>query len=280
MLRIRTMSADDIPMGLALCRFAGWNQLETDWRRLLALEPDGMFIAEQDDRPCGTAGTTCYDTRTAWIGMVLVHPDLRRRGVGSALMGHCVRHLQGRGIQSIKLDATDDGRPVYMKLGFKDERAVHRYAGVRPQGLAADPAARAVQAADWPAVARIDETAFGADRVRLLHLLASGGVSAVLPDAGQVRGYGFARLGHEAGHLGPVVACDAEAARDVVRALLARLPDGPVFWDVLPDNGEAARLAESLGMSVARRLTRMYYGETMNPGNVDLVCAAAGFELG
>ena len=136
MLRIRTMSADDIPMGLALCRFAGWNQLEADWRRLLALEPGGVFVAEQDGRPCGTAGTTCYDTRTAWIGMVLVHPDFRRRGVGSALMGHCVRHLQGRGIQSIKLDATDDGRPVYMKLGFKDERAIHRYAGVRPQGLA------------------------------------------------------------------------------------------------------------------------------------------------
>jgi len=272
--------ADDIPFGLDLCRLAHWNQTDADWRRLLALEPGGVFVSEHDGRPCGTAATTCYDTRTAWIGMVLVHPDFRRRGVATALMDHCVRHLRARNVQSIKLDATDQGRPVYVRMGFKDERPIHRYVGVRPQGLAADSAARETDQADWPAVARLDEAAFGADRLRLLKMLAADGLSAALRDAGQLRGYGFTRPGHEASHLGPVVADDADAARTVVRSLLARMPDGPVIWDVLPDNADAVRLVEGLGLSATRQLTRMVCGATMNPGDVGRVYAAAGFELG
>jgi len=280
MLQIRTMQAGDIPFGLRLCRLAHWNQTEADWRRLLALEPGGVFVAEIDGRPCGTAGTTCYDTRTAWIGMVLVHPDFRRRGVASALMDHCLRHLQARGAQSIKLDATDQGRPVYLRLGFNDERPVYRYAGVRPQELAARPAARGIGPSDWAAIGRLDEVAFGADRLRLLKLLAADGLSAAAGDSGAVRAYGFARPGHEASHLGPVVAADPAAARNVVASLLARLPRAPVIWDVLPNNRDAVALAEGLGLSAGRRLTRMYRGATMNPGDVSCVYAAAGFELG
>jgi hypothetical protein len=36
--------------GLSLCRIAGWTQLEADWRRLLALSPEGVFVAEEGGR--------------------------------------------------------------------------------------------------------------------------------------------------------------------------------------------------------------------------------------
>ena len=118
MLNIRLMRPADIPFGLELCRQAGWNQLEDDLRRLLELAPEGFFLAEDDGRPCGAASAVAYGVHTAWIGMVLVHKDFRRRGIGAQLMARCIETLRARRIESIKLDATDQGRPVYLKLGF------------------------------------------------------------------------------------------------------------------------------------------------------------------
>ena len=280
MLTIRPMRRDDIPLGLELCRAARWNQLEADWRRLLAIEPGGLFVCEADGRPCATASTTSYGTQSGWIGMLLVHADFRRRGIGTAMIQRCIETLEAKRIESIKLDATDQGRPVYRKIGFRDERPIVRYAGAVPPGATPHRGVRPMAAADWPAVAALDRPAFGADRLRLLRRLAEDGRAVVARGAEGLRGFGFSRPGHDAAFLGPVVAADAEAALAVVETLLADLPEGQVFWDVLADHRAAVGMAESFGLAVDRRLTRMVLGEKMNPGEVGLVYGAAGFELG
>jgi len=277
---MRTMRADDIALGLQLCRHAGWNQLEADWKRLLAIEPDGVFVAEQDGQPCGTASTTCYGKEIAWIGMVLVHPDFRSRGIGSALMTRCIEYLRARRIRSIKLDATDLGRPVYLKLGFKDEQPIWRFAGPKSQRAHPQAEVGALQDKHWSAIARLDDQAFGADRLELLKLFARDGLSAVVEASDGVQAYGFARTGFHASFVGPVVATRPQAARSVVESLLADLPEGNIFWDILPDNTAAAQLAESLGFAVARRLMRMYLGRRAHPGETNMVYGAAGFEVG
>lgn len=280
MPRIRPMLPSDIPVGLALCRLAGWNQLEGDWRRLLTLAPDGVFVAEEEGERCGTASAIHYAHRTAWIGMVLVHPAFRRRGIGSALMRHGIEQLQARGVEAIKLDATDDGRPVYLKLGFQDERPAWRCQATERPPVASAAPVRPIVEEDWPALVAMDQDAFDADRMALLRLLYRDGASAILYRQGEVAAYGFSRPGFHASHLGPVVARDGEAARQVVETLLAGLPEGPVYWDLLPDNAAAVELCRSLGFAVVRRLTRMYLGTQMHPGEVSRVYAATGFELG
>jgi hypothetical protein len=216
----------------------------------------------------------------AWIGMVLVHPSFRRRGIGSALMNRCIEHLQSRGVESIKLDATDQGRPVYLKLGFRDERPACRLTGSRPDGLAAHPSVRPIRPDDWMAIAPIDFPAFDADRMDLLRILHTEGPSALVERNGEVQAYGFARLGFNASYLGPVVSRNPDDARAVAETLLADLPAGSVYWDVLPDNAASLALVESHGFSVTRRLTRMYLGTQMHPGDVSRIYAPASFELG
>src|SRR5262245_64942987 len=87
MLRIRTMTPADIPLGMRLKSQNGWNQLEADWQRLLAMEPDGCFVAEANDVGVGTA-CTCVFGSVAWIAMVLVDAERRKQGIGTALMEH------------------------------------------------------------------------------------------------------------------------------------------------------------------------------------------------
>ena len=39
------MTEEDIPAGMGLCRAAGWNQLEEDWRVFLRSPGSGAFFA-------------------------------------------------------------------------------------------------------------------------------------------------------------------------------------------------------------------------------------------
>src|SRR5258707_9241947 len=117
MIRIRTMTAADLPLGLRLCRSAGWNQTEADWQRFLDLQPDGCFVAEYNGTPAGTT-TTCIFGSVAWIAMVLVEESARGRGIGTALLHHALEFLDDRGVATIRLDATPLGLSLYERLGF------------------------------------------------------------------------------------------------------------------------------------------------------------------
>lgn len=279
MIEVRAMHTGDVPLGLSLCRFAGWNQIEDDWLRILDLNPESAFVAEYDGHRCGTASVTCYGTNLAWIGMVLVHPDYRRRGVANALIRHCLDYLRIARVLCIKLDATDQGRLVYLKLGFEEERPICRYVGPKPSGLLAGELLP-IEETDWTSIACCDLDAFGADRLRLLRLLARDGTTAIAKTSQGTRGYGFARRGFNASFLGPIVADDMDTARRLTTTLLARLPDAAVCWDVLPDNMPARELAESLGFCIERRLMRMHCGTPTRPGMVKVLYGAAGFEMG
>src|SRR5262249_32451649 len=108
------MTEPDIALGMRLKQQAGWNQTEADWRRCLALEPDGCFVAELDSQSVGTV-TTCTFGDVAWVAMVLVEETVRGRGIGRALMERALAYLESTGVRCVRLDATPLGRPLYEK---------------------------------------------------------------------------------------------------------------------------------------------------------------------
>src|SRR5689334_22523272 len=108
-LVIRLLDERDIPAAMRLKELARWNQTESDWRRLLQLEPRGCFGATLDGRLVGTTTAITYGDELAWIGMVLVDPEYRRRRIATRLMQAALDYLSGR-VALVKLDATPDGR--------------------------------------------------------------------------------------------------------------------------------------------------------------------------
>src|SRR6266508_4054897 len=108
---VRRMTESDLPAADRLRAFAGWNQTPADWRLLLALEPGGCFVALRAGEMIGTVTTMTYGRALAWIGMMLVHPDHRRRGIGSSLMRQALEYLYALGVPCVRLDATPAGRP-------------------------------------------------------------------------------------------------------------------------------------------------------------------------
>jgi GNAT superfamily N-acetyltransferase len=263
---LRRLAPSDLGFAHALSRGAGWNQTRRDWERFLALAPQGCFLAETEGQPAGTATTTAYGKRLAWIGMVLVDPSFRRRGIGTALLEAAIGHLRDRAnVTCIRLDATPEGRPLYEGLGFVAEWDLHRW--VRDGSLPLEengqgPAEPREDPLPASALA-LDLAAFGADRSLLLESLRTGSADAlVLPDGS----FGFRRAGERAHYLGPVTAATSDSGLALTERLISRCPrDRPLFWDLPESNEAATALAVRLGFVPARVLTRMRLGEDTAP---------------
>ena len=270
---IRKLGESDLAGAMALVRSAGWNQTEQDWRHILELEPEGALALEAEGRVACTATAVCYGRELAWIGMVLTLPECRGRGYARLLMGEALAWVERRGILWTKLDATDMGHHLYETLGFRDEQPVERWKR--------EPAGGDFRAPElsFGMDAELDRQAFGADRARLLEFFRRF-------EAASVPGGGFAmgRPGNAAAYFGPCVCRRPEAARVLLEWFLARHSGEPVYWDILPWNCEAVRLAEEYGFEKQRVLMRMARpspGATRPIENNDaLVFGLAGFEYG
>jgi GNAT superfamily N-acetyltransferase len=274
------MEAADIPDGMRLQKAAGWNQTETDWRRLLALEPLGCFVACEGNRVRGTVTTVQYEKRFGWIGMLLTDPLARRRGIGTNLLHRAVSYLECNGVETLRLDGTPMGYNLYLRHGFVDEYEIQRWGGISTvqTGKGLPP----VRTSDVERICSWDRQIFGADRSRLIASLwrENPSCSAVAHLAGEIAGYALWRPGAQAWYLGACLATTDESAETLLTEAMSRLRGEPVFVDLCMRNSWALDLLKAFGSRYQRSLVRMYRGPHSSPGQPQLVCAIAGPELG
>ena len=273
----------DVPVAMELKDLAGWNQTARDWLGYLEFEPDGCFMGEFEGRSVGTVTTISYGARFGWIGMVLVHPDARRFGIGTRLLRHAIDYLQQRGTVCVKLDATPMGRKVYVPLGFRDEYAVTRYEGVAPVGVGATSAAvQFITERDLPEIVEFDAPMFGAERPGVLQSMSTRNreLCFVSRDAAGVGGYLIGRAGQNAVQLGPWVARDAAVAEELLRAFFRRVAGRKVFVDVPQPNSAGVALLANCSFAIQRSFVRMHLGENRHPGRPEGVFGTSGAEKG
>ncbi|NCO34942.1 MAG: hypothetical protein AUJ92_02810 [Armatimonadetes bacterium CG2_30_59_28] len=279
-IRIRAMRTDDIPFGMRLKESAGWNQTEADWRRFIALQPDGIWVAELAGRDVGTTATFIFDT-IAWIAMVLTAQAFRGQGIATALMEHALRWLDRDGIDTIRLDATPLGRSVYARLGFVAEGEVVRYEGTSRQVTPATPVTRLTGPDGLPGIAQLDQEATGTNRRRLLELMCAEAEVTTLGIRvdGELSGYAMVRPGTRAVQIGPCIALDELSAISLLNAAAAHASGAPTFIDIPLGNRPACRWAETAGLSVQRTFTRMKRGKPVRE-NLERLWAGSGPEKG
>ena len=182
---------------------AGWNQNVADWRFMLGA---GRGFGLRNDAGQWEASSLVLPLgqRLAWISMVLVTKDRRRGGVGTGLLKRCIAEVQDSGAVA-GLDATEQGRPIYLPLGFRDLYPIRRWHFDRPKDVPSDIAVRPFVLADLPKLALYDRPLSGMERPTLLaHLAMRQPGLAWVVDAPGGRLAGFA-LGREGGWPAPSV---------------------------------------------------------------------------
>lgn len=283
-MRVRRMTYEDIAAGMGLVRAAGWNQTEADWKRFLNIGPAGCFVAEAEGEVCGTAATIVYGNQLAWIGMVLVSPRQRGRGIGTELLKVALGYLDSQGSLTIKLDATPQGRPIYERLGFEPEYEIERWI----LSSCTDTAARCDSSVEYSARSNLDgllamdQAVFGANRGRLLRSLHRNApeFTAVIWDYARVAGCTLGRHGLHADQLGPWMAQNEHVARKLLESFLSHSTRERVVADCMKSNPFASELLRAEGFEFSRPLTRMVRGPNGNSGRPELLYAILGPEFG
>ena len=278
---IRPFCESDLAEAMELKERADWNQTEKDWQRLLDLGPQGSFASCLDGRVIGTVTTVTYGRKLAWIGMMLVDPLYRRRGIGTGLMQAALHYLHGIGVASIKLDATPAGRPLYESLGFRAEGRIERWEGIAPWIEKKDRLK--IDAETRPAIYEFDLQAFGVDRRALLDFLITDcpvkPLMVKAPD-GRLAGYALTRPGSKAFYVGPVVARDQEVALSLLDGMLSQLVGENIYLDFNTGFGLGTEVLTHRGLVKQRDLTRMRLSQESSAGTSNLIFGIAGPELG
>jgi hypothetical protein len=212
--------------------------------------------------------------------MVLVLPEFRRKGIGTALLKHAIAFLETDGVAAVRLDATPLGKKVYDGLTFRDEYGLERMEGTAyGQGVAGTEMA----SEELAEVAAFDEERFGADRSRMLRLLWNQTPELCLASrssCGEIDGYLMARHGSDAFQIGPWIARNPDVAESLFLRALGALDGQRVFLDVPLLRSGPVSLVARHGFTTQRSFTRMYRGSLEYSGRPEDTYAICGVETG
>lgn len=258
---------------------AGWNQNVADWRFMLEAGR-GFGLRGADGKWEASSLVLPLGDKLAWISMVLVTKNRRRGGVGTGLLKRCIAEVTAKGAVA-GLDATEQGRPIYLPLGFQDLYRISRWHFDGATDVPSAAAIRPLTSADLPALLAYDRARSGMERPALLTHLAGRqpGLAWVAAAGGRLAGFVLAREGRTAVSIGPVIAED-EATGLALIAKAASSASGPFIIDVPDAHAHIRQWLERQGAVSPRGYMRMTLGQAPGLDDPRHVFALAGPELG
>jgi hypothetical protein len=193
--------------------------------------------------------------------------------------------VQGRGAVA-GLDATEQGRPIYLPLGFRDLYKISRWHldKVSGEGVPAPEGVhlRHLAPSDMTRIYEYDQAHSAMDRSALLAHLGARlpSIGWVAEDkVGRLVGYVLGREGRTASSIGPLIA-DSEAIGLALLDRAARSVEPPFIVDVPAAHPAFRHWLNEQGAVSPRGYVRMTLGEAPGLSDPRHVFALAGPELG
>ena len=289
MVVIRPLTKGDVNSVLGLTKQEDWKEyIPLDIVRYLECEPNGCFIAEDRRKPIGHVFSISYG-KAGWIGLLIVHPDHRGRGVGTMLMITAINYLKRIGIETIRLEAVPEAVRLYQRLGFVEEFDSLRFCKeLKPERVHAKSLRKEafiVQKEDLKKLARFDSKYFGANRLKVLERLYRDYPKNCLAirEGRGIIGYTIGRKTLKGYWLGPWV-CDPtrlDIARRLFLSCVGALDvKGELRLGMPAVNSSGIRLMMDLGFRQVSKSVRMVWGKHEYSGKPEGVFGIGGPEKG
>ncbi len=263
---LRVLTPNDIPSVVKIMEKIGWFHPVEQTKQYIAWGGEGSFCLAFGDQVVATAIALKYSQRLAWVGLVISDPDYQRRGFAKRLMSHIMDYLSD--VESIMLDASVLGYPLYDKMGFKPLYKINAYRGT-PQIFPASASVREMTTADLDTVIDMDCEKFGLPRPHILKWLFETGRGIVATSNGSITGYAFTKAFGDTLRALAWNAKTATTSDQILRACSTQAAeDGYLLRINVPEPNTFARdLALDHNLVIERYVTRMIYGQPP-PGNM------------
>lgn len=278
---IRALGRDELGFCFELAKGEDWNSGRYDAAPFFATDPEGFLVAHDDEgTKLGCISAVRYDT-FGFIGLFIVRPEFRGKGIGSELFAAALRHLDGL---PVGLDAVAGEEERYARRGFARAYTTLRFTSAEREGrdrFASGIAMEKLRVLDDDVVA-YDRACFGSARPAFLQAwVAQPDVIALLARSMSTReilGYGVGREAREGTKIGPLFASRLDVAA-ILYDTIAQRTRPPWRLDVPEPNFPALALTDERGMTRGKPNIRMWRG-TPPQFAIENVYGITSFELG
>lgn len=256
----RTMSRDEVALAIEWAGQEGWNPGLHDAQTFPAADPQGFFVGTLQGEPVASISVVKYEPGFAFLGLYIVRPAWRGRGLGWRLWQHGMASARGR---QVGLDGVVAQQPHYRKSGFELAWRNVRYEG--RGGASAPDDARLVDLARVPfdVVNSYDHAYFPAERTAFLRawLAQPDAAARGWIEDGQLQGWGLVRRCRSGWKIGPLFAERERIAECLFLALCSQAgAEERVHLDLPEANAAALALAQRHHMHMVFETARMYTG--------------------
>jgi ribosomal protein S18 acetylase RimI-like enzyme len=257
---IRTMSRDEVALAIEWAAQEGWNPGLHDAETFPAADPRGFFVGTLKGKPVASISVVKYEPGFAFLGLYIVRPEWRGRGLGWALWCNATATAAGR---QVGLDGVVAQQANYRKSGFE-----LAWRNVRCEGRGGTTAPNEVRLVDlrrvpFETICACDKAYFPAERTAFLRAWLAQPDAAALGwiEDGRLQGYGLVRRCRNGWKIGPLFAERERIAECLFLALCSRPgPEELVYLDLPEANPAAVALAQRHHMRVVFETARMYTG--------------------
>ncbi len=276
-LKIRKMSREEAKFAVEMAAAEGWNPGIHDGELFYDTDPDGFFIAEVAGKTVGCASAVAYDDSFGFLGLYVVEPEFREKGVGAKLTEKCLEYMGNR---NIGLDGVVENEKKYQKVMkfrsfYSNLRFEGKGGGEFPDGLVE------ISAVPFEKLLEYDRQMFPASRPGFLKrwIKQPDSYSFAALEAGKLKGYGVIRKCREGYKIGPLFADNQAIAEKIFLGLKASVPGEAIYLDVPEPNKKAVQIADKYRMNVMFKTIRMYSLEEPKI-KLERVYGVTSFELG
>jgi GNAT superfamily N-acetyltransferase len=214
-ITLETMAPAHLEGAVELSRQVKWPHRREDWELVHAVSKG--VVALDEERIVATIMMTPYGDDAATINMVIVDAAMRGCGLGRKMMEEA---LAKAGERTCYLVATQEGLPLYEKLGFVVTGEIVRHQG-EALPIKAPIHVDWSECGDHVRLAAFDRAAYGHDRSALMKLLRESAKFAVIRDEDHTQAFAAIREFGRGLVIGPVVARNDNEAKALIDFLLA-----------------------------------------------------------
>ncbi len=266
---VRPLTRDELDVVLRWAVDAGWNPGLHDADALWAADPDALGGVEVDGMLVGAGATVRRGSRAGGVGLLLVEPSHRSRGIGSLTFpflvdGALSRLEAGAGLV---LDCPESYQDFCERFGFVPVRRVARSTAVATLGRRGPYTGqlRALAQLPFDRVVAYDAKFSGGERPDFLRawMTPKGGLGLGAYEAGWLIGMAILRPAHDGYRIGPFYAESRDIAEDLFVALSGTVVGQKLVLDVPLEDPDIVAFASSKGFTLAAQAVHMQLGQVV-----------------